>query len=365
MADFDPMTLIREQLAEGVAAHMAPPTQALAISPWVAMSLLQKVIRRGHEAWALNAAATLLHLSPDRLWRRLGIIAVEDIGLGDLTTAGHVTAALAGKSYRAKLGGDWQVASYLVTVMANSPKCRAADDLLFVAGTHPAYSTARLELAGLPHRDLLALMTGTAPLITRAISLLYALGTDRRHSPHLVPRLGDPTALFNHLITAGVSPSLVCVAQESYRKTGEHLGPLAVLLSRESGWQSAATNNDVTPPELMIGPAPSWCFDMFVRQGRATLVRFLGTDAKVAEWLATHVAPARRLETLGMALFYIEGGLLHHRLRWPVGDGLHRMAAVECLGCPDATELLALLRADLPRLNDLRQQLCGGDRHAH
>ena len=71
MADFDPMTLIREQLAEGVAAHMAPPTQALAISPWVAMSLLQKAIRRGHEAWALNAAATLLHLSPDRLWRRL------------------------------------------------------------------------------------------------------------------------------------------------------------------------------------------------------------------------------------------------------------------------------------------------------
>ena len=50
------------------------------------MSLLQKAIRRGHEELALRAAATLLRISPERLWRRCGCIAFEDVGVADLDT---------------------------------------------------------------------------------------------------------------------------------------------------------------------------------------------------------------------------------------------------------------------------------------
>ena len=48
------------------------------------MSLMQKAIRRGREEIALRAAATLLRDSPDRLWRRCGVTAFEDIGVADL-----------------------------------------------------------------------------------------------------------------------------------------------------------------------------------------------------------------------------------------------------------------------------------------
>jgi hypothetical protein len=84
-----------------------------------AMSALQKAIRRGQDGLAQRAAATLLSTSPERLWRRCGCIAFEDIGVADLDT---VTVAPVGAqsgrstpgsprrgSVRARYFGKWIV----------------------------------------------------------------------------------------------------------------------------------------------------------------------------------------------------------------------------------------------------------------
>jgi replication-associated recombination protein RarA len=114
------------------------------ISPWVAMSLMQKAIRRGHKDLALRAAATLLREAPERLWRRLGCIAFEDFGVADLDTVALVTAALAGNRFRKNLGGEWPTASFLVTRMADATKCRVSDDLLLAAENHPDFEMVKL-----------------------------------------------------------------------------------------------------------------------------------------------------------------------------------------------------------------------------
>jgi replication-associated recombination protein RarA len=111
------------------------------------MSLLQKAIRRGHEQLALRAAATLLRISPERLWRRCGCIAFEDIGVAYLDTVAVVTSALSGKRYREDLGGEWHAASCIVSRMVQAPKCRAADDLLLAADNHPDFEDTRLAFA--------------------------------------------------------------------------------------------------------------------------------------------------------------------------------------------------------------------------
>ncbi|MFE3837556.1 hypothetical protein [Pseudogemmobacter sonorensis] len=85
------------------------------------MSLLQKAVRRGRLDLALQAASTLLAISPDRFWRRAGIIAFEDIGVADLTTAGVVTVALEGKRVRHRLGGEWAVAAAITARMVAAP----------------------------------------------------------------------------------------------------------------------------------------------------------------------------------------------------------------------------------------------------
>ncbi len=99
--------LIENDLRRAVLRCAEPPQpDPMPASPWVAMSLLQKAIRRGREDLALRAAATLLRDGPERLWRRLGCIAAEDIGLGSLEAVGLASAALAGKRIRAELGGE-------------------------------------------------------------------------------------------------------------------------------------------------------------------------------------------------------------------------------------------------------------------
>ncbi|MCK1589198.1 hypothetical protein [Bradyrhizobium sp. 169] len=134
----------RHQLHIAIGHFRPPPPQPLEISRYVGASLLQKAIRRGRTELAVQAAATLLQQSPERLWRRLACIAFEDVGLGNLDLVALATAAMAGKRVRAPLGGEWAVASYLTSRLTTAIKCRGADDLLLVAENHPSFENHRL-----------------------------------------------------------------------------------------------------------------------------------------------------------------------------------------------------------------------------
>jgi hypothetical protein len=86
---------------------------------------------------------------------------------------------LAGKTHRARLGGEWQVASAIVSRTARAIKCRAADDLLTAAEGHPVLEAARLRLWQMPTPELIGLTVGTDPLWDCAIAFWYVLGTIR------------------------------------------------------------------------------------------------------------------------------------------------------------------------------------------
>jgi hypothetical protein len=355
----------RNQLACRIAKRgSAPPIAPLNASPWVAMSLLQKATRRAREDLALRAGATLFLNDPDKLWRRLGGIAFEDIGLADIDTVALVTAALGGKRLRAGLGGDWAVASFVISQMAQAHKCRTADDLLMNAELNPAFASARLEFARLSTPTLLNIATGSTPIIERALALWSAIGTDRRPSKHLPSRRGEPQAAFDYLCEAGFPHSVAEIAREGFRKTGEVLAPLVALLSRETR-SDMTIASDEFPPEIFIGEIPAFCLDYYSRDGRAAFAKFIQTNAEAARWIRAHVAAARRVEFLGGIVFRCEGGALKDRMRWPLGDELQRQYEIECAGpeCNDASEIIALVRGDIELLNAVRAELFGSARH--
>ena len=122
------LNLARQHLSDAIAKFQSPIPPPLRVSPWIAMSALQKAVRRGNEHLAYRAAATLLEAAPERLWRCCGAIAFEDMGIADLEILSLVTASLAGKRFRSELGGECQVASFIVSRMVAAKKCRAADD---------------------------------------------------------------------------------------------------------------------------------------------------------------------------------------------------------------------------------------------
>jgi hypothetical protein len=219
------LTIARQQLSDAISNFQAPTCDPLAVSPWVAASCLIKSTRRGQEHLALRAAATLLRDAPDKLWRRIGGLAFEEVGLADTSVTELATIALSGKRFRASFGTEWAVASTVVGLAARAAKCRAADDLLMAAELHPAFTEARRKLAAMPTQELLALMIGGEPLPVRALACWFAIGTDQRPSARLSYRRGDPQAVFDALNEAGYPHRLVETAREGFRRTREVLAP--------------------------------------------------------------------------------------------------------------------------------------------
>lgn len=326
-----------ERLRQAIADRGVVPTpSSLRVSPWLAMSILQKAIRRGDDRWALRAAATLLRAAPDRLWRRLGVIAFEDIGTADLETIELVTAAGAGRG-RQVTASEWEVVSLLITCVARAPKCRAADDLLMVVDHHPALAEGR----GASTRH-------GAPMRRSLPELALDLSAGSVATPVMRPHGADQVS--------ALPDRAVWVARAGAGWLGHPLCGFLPLLAAARSGEECSFGDDDLPPETTVRGMPGWAFDMFVREGRTALKEFLRRSSRSGLWIEEHVPPSRRLDFLGNLVFAVEGGLLRARSSWPTATRLRYLAEIESQGpwCRDASEVLALLRDELPLLNRVR-----------
>jgi hypothetical protein len=347
---------LRENLADLLLDYREPAPTPMPISPWLAMSLLQKSIRRGDAEFAQRAAATLATIAPDKLWRRAGAAAYEEVGIADLSAVALVTAALVGKRFRSTVGGEWKVASYVVDVMVRANKCRAADDLLLVADHHLSFKRAREALAEKSTAELIRIALGDAELPVRAIATWYAVGVRPRQSANLANRRGEPRAFFDAICEAGL-PHTVCeAAQEGFRRVPEPLCPFVAMLSAIMPRKPFELTSDVLLPDTMVRGVPSWAYDTYVREGRVALNAFLSGNSATAEWVRQNIPPSRRVNFLGTVVFRIEGGQIKNRVRWDISSNLRRTVDIECHGphCADGTNILNLMRNDICALNTER-----------
>jgi hypothetical protein len=113
------------------------------------------------------------------------------------------------------------------------------------------------------------------------------------------------------------------------------------------------------PLLAMVGDVPSYAYDIYTREGRQALQALLQRDCETARWVKDHVLAGQRVNFLGTVVFRVEGGLVRQRSRWPIGDELRRLVDIECHGpsCPDAMEILQLMRHDIGLLNAERSHV--------
>lgn len=344
------------------ARESVPAPMPLNVSPWVAMSLLQKAIRRGDVPAALSGAATLLRDAPERLWRRLGCIAFEDVGVADIACLGLVTTALTGKAFRKRLGGEWAVASLIVQRMVDAPKNRSADDLLMTIAGLPSLTLYRDDFARMSYDQLRQIVLGCSDLHKRGLALWYLVGTKRCPSPNLPPRPGNVDFAFEVLAEHGVSPSMTQIARQGFRKTGEILAPLAALLTLVNGIRGDVAHNDNMPATRRAGEVPSYALDTYTREGKQTFARFLKTNAGTTDWILENLPNRGRSAFLGELVFRVEGGSLTNRWAGNAADHLREQYELGCLGitAEQAKHVLALLRADMHILDRIRADVMGG-----
>jgi len=93
------------------------------------VAVLQKEIRRSRVDNAVLAAYEMFTTSADvaqHLWRRLRVIAVEDVGMG--LPLGPVLIDVLYRNFNATPGGDWMMACHAVRLLASAPKDRTSSE---------------------------------------------------------------------------------------------------------------------------------------------------------------------------------------------------------------------------------------------
>ncbi|WP_161605967.1 AAA family ATPase [Microlunatus speluncae] len=116
------------------------------------VSVLQKEIRRSNVDNAVLAAYELYRTSPDvaqHLWRRLRIIAVEDIGMG--LPLGPLLIETLHRNFDATPGGDWMMACHAVRLLATAQKDRTSSEHADWTATMVELGQALVEVPDYAH----------------------------------------------------------------------------------------------------------------------------------------------------------------------------------------------------------------------
>ncbi|QBK30144.1 hypothetical protein [Roseitalea porphyridii] len=345
------------------------------VSPWLAASLLQKSIRRGQTQWAMAAADHMLRIDPDRLWRRLLIIAFEDVGIANLQLIAQATAATQFRRTYEQRGMAATAVHFMAKELAASPKCRASDDSYTTIEGSSEISRFMQERFDWPLPDLMAcVMDSQIPIEERTSALWLALGTQQKGVTGLPVRRGQPKATFDLMIDLGWPHTLVEIARAGYAKTGEIICAFIPLLLAD--WRSLDDVGDITCPSPQ---APRWqvrddaipplktddafgiplfALDQFTREGQWAMRRFLQGPSETARLVRNHIAVDERRSVFGLLLFYADSSLLKKRLVWTTGADLrHRATAiVSARFGSDADLILNQMRSDLPLLDAIRAE---------
>ncbi|MEP9373858.1 hypothetical protein [Mesorhizobium sp. KR1-2] len=344
-----------------------PGTSRHLPDPWLATSALQKAIRRGHETVALEASSFLLDGHADRFWRRLVVIALEDIGIGDLNAVRDTMLAATRKGWRAEHGGDWVVASRLVQRLCATPKSRDACELLVAADLHPRWAAQRTAFLDLTQHQLSDIVADPARhLVERTLASWLIVGT-RRFPAFALPEVaGSFPALLDVYRHLGASEQVLEVARLGSTRTQEG-HPLTLPLV----WLAASVGPVTVSPEELFEPAlirgwPDYAFDMHCRLGRRALALFAERCTVLRVLMDRHLPADAHSDFIGHLVFRIEGHVVDRRLSYPGAGAILRDAEIAHLtysGFPETLvrDALRLIHDHLALLNLSRIEAAGAD----
>lgn len=348
------------------ASPAKPDTSGLMNDPWIAVSALQKSIRRGDTDNAMTAASFLIDRQPDRFWRRLCVIAIEDIGVGDLATVGEVMLASGRRKWREEIG-HWNVAAELVQRLCSTRKCRDTEHVLVVADHDPAFGRQRSEFLDRSARHLCGILSdANRSLPERALAAWLIAGTERYPSPVISARAGSFSTLLDCYRHMGVPEDVLEIAKLGSTRMRE---PHPVVLPLI--WSAAAASPSITVEETAFDPPPlirgwpAWSLDQHTRSGKKAIAMFASRCLPLRVMVDRHLSPEQIAEFFGTLIFRAEGSLVDRRLVYSGSQALLRAATLAHLHYPSLPPTLVLdaleaIGGHLDLLHQCRLDAVGG-----
>jgi hypothetical protein len=333
--------------------------------PWLAASALQKAIRRSDLFSALLATSVLLDVQPDRFWRRLGVIALEDIGIADLVTATDILWVAGKRVWRQQNGGDFDIAAGLISRLCEGPKSRDACDILAIADWHACLDDQRRTWFRAPSEELAAAITDdTKSLTYRALAAWYLAGTRRLLSANLFIRDGrykDLAAVYWRL---GVPQEVLQITTWGAAKAREaHPASLPLIWLNAKGVQF--TEREEEPPSL--GQIYGWqseAFDMHTRSGKRAFALLLHHCPSLRRFISQIAPNANPVNVVGSLVFRLEGSRVDRRLTYKGSQetltGADRVMVTKNSISEDLIdEAYSEMQRHLPELHEARREVVG------
>ncbi len=258
-------------VCDGLREYQAPP-RTLTLNrerKWELTSALQKSIRRGDKQMALRLVSAMDSMPEEYgyFWRRLCVIACEDVGPADDVLSAFVVACAT--VYPPKKTGNKNYDLF----------CFLAEQMCDLATRSRIYcSYSLIELAA--HKsEMPELAMGDKPIVEAIMQQKAAVLTAE-------------------------APRLAWLKKNDWRAEGM-LRFVGLTLPLEMTMIQTPI-----PPFKMLFDLPSYCYDMHTRIGLKTLhrlVREVAAAEGIAEFFRQNEAKTPH-KALGMALFFVEGG---------------------------------------------------------
>lgn len=341
---------LRKELGDEVRSWKQPDLPVIELRDrndfFLATSSLQKSIRRNLEIEAMTYALALARQYSRYLARRLAVIALEDVGHGDLAVVEQAVLIASEPGLREQLGVE-RILVWLAGRLAAAPGDRSACELEVVATSHPALRDDLIAMRG--RAELLSFLA-RAPLvpiealqITASMVQLEQRGWFAAALNAVAPLL-DPRARWIAETAHGIGVE------------GLEHGFLASALLFQRRVPQAAQTPLETP---RLGPWLGCALDQHTRAGVRAIERFAVRCEKLARLLRA-VPPRRRTSVAGSLVFGAEGGLLSRKVTYSGSYELTRWDAEASLASAGAPiqildEAIAIVQANLAQLHEIRQ----------
>lgn len=321
---------------------------------WVLVSSLHKAIRYGLVDQAAATAQTLFTSDPVYFYRRLPVIALEDVSLGNLPACAEVLTFCRDLPLRRKFQG-LGLAGYLGARLAATHKSRSACDLISLVNAQHGQQRAEAEIASLSAEAAMdAASSQDAPLRARAVALLrldrlpIRNGDQRREALRRVAERLNLPAVVAHILVDG--------------NATHGLNAMLPLVFELMANRSLRIETVDFATEMLDGPILCAAADQYTRLGKEAMRRWFREASDLSGFLAQHDLIRNAGAIVGMTLFHIEGSILGSRL---TNDCLELLrdeterAEMAQLGLSGeaADELYELMRRSLPALNEIRRLL--------
>lgn len=347
----------RAQTLEQQFRDYARPAELPAVvgaDKWVLTSALHKAVRLGLRDNAVAAAHALWHADRGYLWRRVPVIALEDIGVGDLVLCVQLVD-LSRTEARDRAIDSPEFAGFVGGVMAAAIRSRAACDVLSLVNAlagPDGFDTASMSWQV---DEAIAIACTHPEPVRRAEALLWLNALPATQDS---PRLPALSRLSEQLRLPPLVGQLL--------RTGEGTHGLAAVLPVAYELLQAAPARVVhadagLEAEVLAGAILCSALDMHTRMGRKAISLWVKTVPAFKALIGAR--PGVDAELLAqMAVFHREGSVLRSRITNDPLDELRVVtehAELERLGMEQAAgdDLYRLIDEYRPVLNQIRRRL--------